>query len=137
MGADGWGGGGDDKGGGPVVAGDGGAALVVVEADVLVEEAGGAAGYGLGQRGSTFRLFACRFQPGLISQPTVFFSRNKPTLAGLISPETNQRTGRPFVTVVPPMALSPPYMLMRQPLGSVWNFGFIGLVWIQTNLAGY
>jgi len=42
----------------------------------------------------SFSLFACWFQPGLISQPTVFFSHNKPAPAGLISPETNQRTGR-------------------------------------------
>jgi len=34
------------------------------------------------------------FLPGLISQPTVFFSHSKPTPAGLMSPETNQRTGR-------------------------------------------
>jgi len=33
-------------------------------------------------------LFACWFQPELISQPTVFFSHNKPAPAGLISPET-------------------------------------------------
>ena len=39
-------------------------------------------------------LFACWFQPGLISQPTVFSSHNKPAPARLISPETNQRTGR-------------------------------------------
>jgi len=38
-------------------------------------------------------LFACWFQPGLISQPTMFSSHNKPASAGLISPETNQRTG--------------------------------------------
>jgi len=38
-------------------------------------------------------MFACWFQPGLISQPTVFSSHNKPVPAGLISPETNQRTG--------------------------------------------
>jgi len=33
-------------------------------------------------------------QPGIISQPTVFFSHNKSAPAGLISPETNQRIGR-------------------------------------------
>jgi len=38
--------------------------------------------------------FACWFQPGLISQPTVFSSHNKPAPVGLISSETNQRTGR-------------------------------------------
>ena len=38
-------------------------------------------------------LFACWFQPGLISQPTVFSSHNKPAPARLISPESNQRTG--------------------------------------------
>ena len=38
-------------------------------------------------------IFACWFQSGLISQPTVFSSHNKPVPAGLISPETNQRTG--------------------------------------------
>jgi len=41
-----------------------------------------------------FSLFACWFQSGLISQPTVFFSHNKPAPAGLISPKTNQQTGR-------------------------------------------
>ena len=40
---------------------------------------------------STNSLFACWFQPGLISQPTVFSSHNKPVPAGLISLETNQR----------------------------------------------
>ena len=39
-------------------------------------------------------MFACWFQLGLIRQPTVFSSHNKPAPAGLISPETNQRTGR-------------------------------------------
>jgi len=33
------------------------------------------------------------FQSGLINQPTLFSSHNKPASAGLISPETNQRTG--------------------------------------------
>jgi len=45
----------------------------------------------------SFSLFACWFQPGLISQPTVFSSHNKSAPAGLISPETNQRTGRLMV----------------------------------------
>ena len=36
-------------------------------------------------------LFVCWFQPGLISQPTVFFSHSKSAPAGLISPEINQR----------------------------------------------
>ena len=40
-----------------------------------------------------FSMFACWFQPGLISQTTMFSSHNKPAPAGLISPETNQRTG--------------------------------------------
>jgi len=31
---------------------------------------------------------------GLISHPMVNFSHNEPASAGLISPETNQRTGR-------------------------------------------
>ncbi|XP_066372168.1 2-oxoglutarate-dependent dioxygenase 33-like isoform X2 [Miscanthus floridulus] len=39
-------------------------------------------------------LFTCWFQPELISQLTVFSSHNKPAPAGLISPETNQQTGR-------------------------------------------
>jgi len=39
-----------------------------------------------------FSLFACWFQPGLISQSTVFFSHNKPAPARLISPETNHQT---------------------------------------------
>jgi len=39
-------------------------------------------------------LFACWFQPGLISQSIVFSSHNKPAPAGLISPEINQRIGR-------------------------------------------
>jgi len=38
---------------------------------------------------SIFSLFACWFQPWLISQPTIFFSHNKPAPAGLISLETN------------------------------------------------
>ena len=37
-------------------------------------------------------LFACWFQLGLISQPTMFFSHNKPAPVGLISSETNLRT---------------------------------------------
>ena len=41
----------------------------------------------------TVSLFVCWFQPGLISQSTMFFSHNKPALVGLISPETNQQTG--------------------------------------------
>ena len=41
---------------------------------------------------SSFSLFACWFQPWLISQPTMFFSHNKPAPAELISLETNQRT---------------------------------------------
>ena len=39
-------------------------------------------------------LFVYWFQPGLISQPTIFSSHNKPAPAGLISPETNQRADR-------------------------------------------
>jgi len=38
-------------------------------------------------------MYACWFQPGLISHDTVFSSHSKPTPAGLINPETNQRTG--------------------------------------------
>jgi len=38
-------------------------------------------------------LFVGWFQPELISQPTVFSPYNKPAPTGLISPETNQRTG--------------------------------------------
>jgi len=38
-------------------------------------------------------LFACWFQPGFISQPTVFSSHNKSASAGLISLETNKRMG--------------------------------------------
>ena len=45
------------------------------------------------QYAMSISLFSCWFQPWLISQPTVFFSYNKPAPAGLISPETNQRTG--------------------------------------------
>ena len=41
-----------------------------------------------------FSLFVCWFQLGLISQPIVFSSHNKPAPAELISPETNQRTRR-------------------------------------------
>ena len=41
---------------------------------------------------NTSSMFACWFQPGLISQPTMFFSHNKPAPVGLISPETNQQT---------------------------------------------
>jgi len=52
-----------------------------------------------------FSLFACWFQPGLISQPTMFFSHNKPAPAGLISPETNQRTAR---LLLPVFALKQP-----------------------------
>jgi len=40
-----------------------------------------------------YSMFACWFQPGLISQPIVFFSHNKPAPVRLISPKTNQRTG--------------------------------------------
>ena len=39
-------------------------------------------------------LFACWFQPGLISQSTVFSSHNKPASGRLISPETNKQTCR-------------------------------------------
>ena len=39
-------------------------------------------------------LFACWFQPELVSHDTMFSSHNKPAPTGLISPETNQRTGR-------------------------------------------
>ena len=42
-------------------------------------------------------MFACWFQLELISQPTVFFSHNKPAPAGFISAETNQRTGWLFM----------------------------------------
>jgi len=38
-------------------------------------------------------LFACWFQPELISQSTVFFSHNKPASTELISPKTDQQTG--------------------------------------------
>ena len=38
-----------------------------------------------------FSLFACWFQSGFISQPTVFSSHNKPAPVRLISSETNQR----------------------------------------------
>jgi len=48
------------------------------------------------QEKQTNSLFACWFQPGLISQPTVFSSHNKSAIAELISPETNQRTGRSY-----------------------------------------
>ena len=41
----------------------------------------------------TISLLAGWFQTGLISQSTVFFSHNKSASAGLISLETNQRTG--------------------------------------------
>ena len=41
---------------------------------------------------TSYNLFACWFQPGLISHDTVFFSHNKSAPAGLISSETNQRT---------------------------------------------
>ena len=34
---------------------------------------------------STFSLFVCWFQPGLISYDTIFFFHNKPAPAGLIS----------------------------------------------------
>ena len=37
-------------------------------------------------------MFACWFQPELISHGTVFFSHNKSAAAGLISPKTNQQT---------------------------------------------
>jgi len=40
-----------------------------------------------------FSLFACWFQPELISHGTIFSSHNKPAPAGLISPETNQQAG--------------------------------------------
>ena len=43
---------------------------------------------------TTFSHFAYWFQSGLISQPTVFSSHNKPALVRLISPETNQRIYR-------------------------------------------
>jgi len=54
-------------------------------------------------------MFAGRFQPGLISQSTVFFSHNKPTLA---SSEINQRTGRLTMQKfkgkkIPPHAMAP------------------------------
>ena len=38
-------------------------------------------------------MFACWFQPGFISHDTVFFFHNKSVAVGLISVETNQRTG--------------------------------------------
>jgi len=38
------------------------------------------------QQSKHISLFACWFQSGLISQPTVFSSHNKSALAGLISP---------------------------------------------------
>ena len=41
----------------------------------------------------TISMFACWFQPGLISHDIVFSSHNKPVSVGLISPETNLRTG--------------------------------------------
>ena len=44
--------------------------------------------------GTIFSLFVYWFQPGLISQPTVFSSYNKLAPAELISLEINQRTGR-------------------------------------------
>jgi len=47
-------------------------------------------------------LFACWFQPGLISHDTVFFSHNKPAPARLISPETNQLTG--YLKIVVPQS---------------------------------
>ena len=42
----------------------------------------------------SFNIFVCWFQPGLISQLTVFFSHNKLAPTGLISSETNQQTCR-------------------------------------------
>ena len=47
------------------------------------------------------------FQPGLISQPIVFSSHNKLALAGLISPETNQRTGRLIRLLGPEILVMP------------------------------
>jgi len=44
---------------------------------------------------ASISLFACWFQPWLISHDTVFSFHNKPASVGLISPETNQRTGCP------------------------------------------
>ena len=41
----------------------------------------------------TYSMFARWFQSGLINHDTVFSSHNKPAPVGLISPETNQRTG--------------------------------------------
>jgi len=48
---------------------------------------------GFNMKDARISLFACWFQPELISQPTMFSSHNKPAPAGLISLETNQRTG--------------------------------------------
>ena len=45
-------------------------------------------------------LFACWFQSELTSQPTVFSFHNKLAPAGLISLETNQRTGSEILTVL-------------------------------------
>ena len=47
----------------------------------------------------TRSLFACWFQPGLISHDTVFFSHNKSAPAVLISPKINQRTRSPSLEV--------------------------------------
>jgi len=44
-------------------------------------------------------MFARWFQSGLISQPTVFFSHNKPTPTKLISPETAGEQSLYIITV--------------------------------------
>jgi len=44
-------------------------------------------------------MFACWFQLGLISQPTVFSSHTKPASAGLINPETDHRRAGCVYTV--------------------------------------